>query len=109
LRISSVLSSSPASDGVSGQRHNLAALSPGKTHDTNCTEVWMGHSAGVDRCPKSLPLPVFDPRTVQPVACSPQRVTRKREFGSGIAFLNISIIMFITPAHLLEMQTLVIP
>jgi hypothetical protein len=92
---------------VSGERHVPAALSPGKTHDTNCTEVWMGHSAGVDECRKSRTLPEVDHRTFQPVACSPQTETRKTEFCSGIALVRIiiiiiiiiTVIMLITSAH----------
>jgi hypothetical protein len=73
--------------GVSGQCHVLAALPPGKGHDSYLTETWVGHRGGADRCRKSRPLPGFDPRTVQPVASSPQTETRKTEFCSGIACL----------------------
>jgi hypothetical protein len=38
-----------ALDGVSGQRHDPAALSPGeRTLGTRCTEGWVGPRAGLD-------------------------------------------------------------
>jgi len=51
--------------GVSGQRHASAALLPGKRVGTHCTGGWVGQWATVG---KNSPLPVFDPRTFQPVA-----------------------------------------
>jgi hypothetical protein len=33
--------------GVGGQRHFLAALSPGKNAGTSCTGDWMGLGAGL--------------------------------------------------------------
>jgi hypothetical protein len=35
---------------VSGQCHVLAALTQRKRHDTNCTEGWVGQTAGADGC-----------------------------------------------------------
>jgi hypothetical protein len=52
---------------MSGQRHAPAALlreRPG----THCIGGWVGSRVGLDGCGKSPPTPVFDPRTVQPVA-----------------------------------------
>jgi len=65
----------------------------------------VGHSAGVDVCRKPCFLPGIDPRTVQPVVCTPQTETFKTEFGIGNALLRIiiiiiiTVIMLITPAH----------
>ena len=53
--------------GVGGQRHAPAALTLGKRAGTHFVGVWMGSTAGADGCGKFLPLPRFDPRTVQPV------------------------------------------
>jgi hypothetical protein len=64
---SSTLSSTSAQDGVSGQRHTPAALTPGKTR-YQCTGGWVGHRAGLDGRVKSRPTPEFDPRTVQTAA-----------------------------------------
>jgi hypothetical protein len=54
--------------GGGGQRHASATLPAVKRPGTiPCTEGWMGHSDGLDRCGKSHPLAGFDPRTVLPV------------------------------------------
>ena len=50
--------------GVSGQRHSLAALSPGKRPGTHCTGCWVGPRAS-GRVRKISPAAGFDPRTVQ--------------------------------------------
>jgi hypothetical protein len=34
----------------------------------HCVGSWVGPRAGLDGCRKSLPQPVFDPQTVQPLA-----------------------------------------
>ena len=44
-----------ALEGVSGQRHALAALYPRQRPGTHCTGGWVGLSAGLDRCGKSHP------------------------------------------------------
>ena len=54
--------------GVGGQRHDPAALPPGKRHVTHGIGDWVGPGAGLDVCGKSRPSPGFDPRPVQPVA-----------------------------------------
>ena len=43
-------------------------LYPGERPGTHYIGDWVGPRAGLDGCGKSLPLPGFDPRTVQPVA-----------------------------------------
>jgi len=53
---------------VGGQRHATAALALGKRPGTNSMGGWMGPRAGMDGCGKSRPPPVFDSRTVEPVA-----------------------------------------
>jgi len=55
-------------DGVSGQRHALAALYPRERPGTHCIRGWVVPGAGLDRCGRSRPPPGFYPRTVQPVA-----------------------------------------
>ena len=52
---------------VGGQRHDPAALSPGKRPANHCTGGWVGPKARLDGCGKSPPTR-FDPQTVQPVA-----------------------------------------
>jgi len=47
---------------VDGQRHDPAALPPGKRPASHRTGGWVGPRGGLDGCGKS------DPRTVQPVA-----------------------------------------
>jgi len=47
---------------VGCQRHAAAALPSGQRFDTHSPR------AALDGCGKSLPLPGFDPRSVQPVA-----------------------------------------
>ena len=46
--------------GVSGQRHVLAALPPGKGLGTHFIRGWVGPSAGLEGCGKSRPPPGFD-------------------------------------------------
>jgi hypothetical protein len=41
--------------GVSGQRHDPAALPPGKKSGTHCTEGWVGPRAGPVGCGKYRP------------------------------------------------------
>jgi hypothetical protein len=40
---------------------------PPERPSTHCTGGWVGLSADLDGCGKSLPPPGFDPQTVQPV------------------------------------------
>ena len=54
--------------GVGDQCHAPAALTPGKIPGTRCVRGWVGLRVGMDGCGKYCPLPIFDPRTVQPVA-----------------------------------------
>jgi hypothetical protein len=49
------------------QRQAPAAFYPRERPSTHCTGGWMGPRAGLDVWEKSRPLPVFDPRKVQPV------------------------------------------
>jgi hypothetical protein len=60
---SSTLSLTSELDGVDGQGHAPAALSPRKKPGTHC-----GSQGRSGRVRKISPLPGFDPRTVQPVA-----------------------------------------
>jgi hypothetical protein len=53
--------------GMSGQRHALAALPPGRP-GTHCTGGWVSPTAGLEGCEKSRPPPGFDLRTIQPAA-----------------------------------------
>ena len=53
--------------GVGGQRHAPAALPPGKTRYPLCRRLGGPHRLS-GRVRNILPLPDFDPRTVQPVA-----------------------------------------
>jgi hypothetical protein len=62
------LSLTLALDGMSSQRHALAALPLEKRSDTHCTGGWVGPRAGLDGCGNSLPPPGFDSRTVLPLA-----------------------------------------
>ena len=55
--------------GVDGQRHDLAALSPGKRCGANCVGGWAGHGAGLDGCVKS-----HSHRDSIPTPSSPYRV-----------------------------------
>ena len=65
---SSILSLTSALDGVGCQRHALAALPPGKTRYPLYRRLG-GPQGRSGRVRKNLaPPPVFDPRTVQPVA-----------------------------------------
>ena len=57
-------------DGVDGQCHAPAALTPGKGTGTHFTGGWVAAGASLDGCGKSLFLSVFDPRTFQAVASS---------------------------------------
>ena len=55
---------------VSGQFHGPAALSPGKNVGIHSIAGWMGPRAGLDGFGEEkmlLPLPGFEPRTVQPI------------------------------------------
>ena len=54
--------------GWGGQRHAPATVYPQERPGTHCTGGWVGPRAGLDRCGKSRPLPISDPRPVQPVA-----------------------------------------
>jgi hypothetical protein len=60
-------------EGVGGQRHAPAALSPGKVPTTCSTGGWVGPKAGLEGCRKSHLPPGFNPRTVQPVMPTYQR------------------------------------
>jgi len=53
---------------VNGQRHDSAALPPGKTAVTHCIWGWVGSRTCLDECGKPRPPPGFDPRTEEPVA-----------------------------------------
>jgi len=64
---SSTLSLTSALDGVCGQRHVPAALSPGKTRYPVYRRLG-GPQRRSGRVQKISPSPGFDPRTVQPVA-----------------------------------------
>jgi len=54
--------------GLRVQRHAPAALYPREKPGTHYTGGWVDPRAGLDRCGKSRPPPVFYSRTVQPVA-----------------------------------------
>jgi hypothetical protein len=63
----STLSLTSALDGVSGQRHNPAALPPGKTRYPLYSR--QGEPQGQSGQVRKISPPLeFDPRTVQPVA-----------------------------------------
>jgi hypothetical protein len=65
----STLSLTSALDCVGGQRHAPVTLPPGKTQCPLYRRLgWPQERSGEVR--KILPLPGFDPRTVQPVASS---------------------------------------
>ena len=65
-RYSSTLSLTSALDGVGGQRHASAALTPGKTRYPSYRTL--GGPQGLSgRVRKISPPPGYDPRTVQPV------------------------------------------
>jgi hypothetical protein len=51
-----------------GQCQAPAALTLGKIPGTHCTGGWVGPTACLGRMRKVLPLPGFDPRTIQHVA-----------------------------------------
>ena len=55
-------------DGVDGQGHGPAVLSPGKKPGTHCIGDWVGPQGRAERVWKISPPPGFDPRTIQPVA-----------------------------------------
>ena len=63
-RYSHVLSLASELDGVRGQRHAPAALSPGQRHFFPCTAACVGLRAFLHLCEKTRLLPGFDPRTV---------------------------------------------
>jgi len=52
---SCTLSLTSALDGMGGQRHAPAALTPGKRPGAHCIEGWVGPRAGLDGCGKSRP------------------------------------------------------
>jgi len=52
-RYSCTLSLTPELDGVDGQGHAPAALSPGKKPVTHCTGGWVDHRAELKGCGKS--------------------------------------------------------
>ena len=54
--------------GLGGQRHAPAALPPGSTAGTHCAGGWVGLQGRSGWVRKISASPVFDPRTVQPVA-----------------------------------------
>jgi hypothetical protein len=61
------LSSTSALDGVGGQCHDTAALTPGKTRYPLYRRL--GGTQGRSGWPRKIsPPPVFDPRTVHPIA-----------------------------------------
>jgi len=66
-RYSSTLSLTSTLDGVGGQRHDPAALPPGKTRYPTYRKLG-GPQCSSERVRKPSPPPGFDPRTVQPVA-----------------------------------------
>ena len=55
-------------DGGGWSAPRPGRFTPQKRPGTHCTGGWVGPRAGVDGCGKSRPPPVFDPRTVHPVA-----------------------------------------
>jgi hypothetical protein len=56
--------------GVGGQRHAPAALPLEKRFGTHSTRIgdWLGPRDGLEAFGKISPLPIFDPRPIQPVA-----------------------------------------
>ena len=54
-------------EGERSQRHAPAAYYPREKPGAHCTGGWVGSRVVLDRCGKSLPPPVFDPWTAQPV------------------------------------------
>ena len=65
---SSTLPSTSALDGGRWSTPLPGRFTPGERPGTHCIGDWVGPRAGLDRCGKSRPPPVLDPRTVQPVA-----------------------------------------
>jgi len=63
---SCTISLTSALDGVGGQRHAPAALSPGTRPGTHCTGGCVDPRSSLDGCGKSCPLPEFDPRPFSP-------------------------------------------
>ena len=70
---SSTLSLTSKVDGVGGQRHDLATVTPGETH---CVGGWVGPRSDLDWCGKSLPH-----RKSIPGQPSPQRVALLTELS----------------------------
>jgi len=65
---SCTLSLTLALDGVGGQRHAPAALTPEERAGTYCLWGWVVPRPGLDKCRKPRPRPGFDSRTIQSVA-----------------------------------------
>ena len=76
-------------DGMGGQRHAPAILSPGKRPGTHCKGGWLGPRANLDGCGKSRPASGFDPPTFQHVAnrCTDWAIATPKFRGSR--FLNV--------------------
>jgi hypothetical protein len=70
--------------GVSGQRHTLAALPPGKP-GTHCTGGWVGPRTGRERCGKSAP-----PTGIR----SPDRPARSDSLSRPVVLLSTRSIFF---------------
>jgi hypothetical protein len=73
---SSILSLTSAPDRVGGQRHAPATLSPGMTRYPLYRRL-CGPQEGPGQVREISPPPGFDPRTVQPVATTLSRPTKK--------------------------------
>ena len=76
-RYSSTLSLTSALDGVGGQRHAPAALSPGERPGNHCVGGWVGPRAGLDGCGMSrthrdsIPGPPSSQRVAIPTGLTP--------------------------------------
>ena len=66
----STLSLKSSLDGVGGQPYVPTTLPLGKTADTHFYRKLGGTQSRSERAGKTSPLPVFDPRTVQPAVSS---------------------------------------
>jgi hypothetical protein len=60
-RFSSTLSLTSALDGMTGQHHASAALTPEERPGTYCTGGWVGSTAGLDECGISRPTGIRSP------------------------------------------------
>jgi hypothetical protein len=85
--------------GVSGQRHALAALSPGeRTLSTHCIGGWVGPRAGLDTQPRGKilsPLPGIEPRL--PCCSARSHTLYWLSYPTHIMTMdNIKIITFMT-------------